>query len=259
VTNPFDLSGRVAVVTAGCAGVGLAIAQLLHSVGASVVVTSRSRPTVEEFPGTGVDAAGPRLQARHLDFEPRRIDRFFRRVASEEGSVEILVNAAGGRHGPVAVEDLGPSSLTREFTDSVVHAFMCSRSVVALREITGIQSIVNIGSVYGVVAVDHRIYPDPAKRQTSLSYAAAKGALIQMTRYLAAYWAGLGVRVNCVSPGGIRGDQDRAFYERYCARVPTRRMSEPHEVAAVVCFLASDAAGHVTGQNILVDGGLSVW
>ena len=116
----------------------------------------------------------------------------------------------------------------------------------------------NIASVYGVVSPDPRTYADPAQG-TPLAYAAAKGGLIAMTRYLAVYLAPWNIRVNSVSPGGIAAGQDPAFLARYAERVPQRRMADPTEVADAVVFLLGDASGHVTGQNLIVDGGLTAW
>ena len=120
------------------------------------------------------------------------------------------------------------------------------------------RSIVNVGSIYGSLAVDHRIYED-AERQTPIGYALAKGALVQMTRYLAAYWAPQGVRVNCVSAGGIKRAQTPGFYANYSSRVPMARMAEAEEIASAVAFLAGDASSYITGVDLLVDGGLHVW
>ena len=127
-----------------------------------------------------------------------------------------------------------------------------------MRDKTNIRSIVNIGSIYGRHAVDHRIYETP-DRQTPITYACAKAAVAQMTRYLAAQWAPLSVRVNCVSPGGVKRAQTAEFYRRYSSRIPMGRMAEPNEIAGAVAFLASDASNYITGVDLSVDGGLHVW
>lgn len=252
----FDLSDRVAVVTAGTAGLGLDIARALSKLGARVVVTSRSADTVDRHNAgreTDSDAV-----ARQLDLKPENCGGFFDAVAKEFGGIHVLVNAAGGRFPAKPVEALGAEDFIDQLNANLISAFACAQSVVAAREKTGVESIVNLGSIHGVLAVDHRIYSDPS-RQTPLDYACAKAALVQMTRYLAAYWAPLGVRVNCVSPGGIKRDQDDDFLARYGARVPMARMGEPREVAGAVAFLASAAGSYVTGENIMVDGGLHAW
>ena len=115
-----------------------------------------------------------------------------------------------------------------------------------------------MGSIYGHLAVDHRIYLTPAA-QTGISYAIAKAGLSQMTQYLAAYWATKNIRVNCVSPGGIKREQDPAFLANYNQKVPMGRMAEPQEVATAVRFLVSDDSSYITGQDLLIDGGMHIW
>ena len=119
-------------------------------------------------------------------------------------------------------------------------------------------ALVNVASVYGVVSPDPRIYANP-DAGTPLAYTVCKGGLIAMTRYLAVYLAPRGIRANCVSPGGISGNQAPDFLARYTDRVPQRRMAEPMEVADTVAFLLSDGSRHITGQNLIVDGGLTAW
>ncbi len=258
MTSPDgSLAGNVAVVTAGCAGLGLAVAQRLVEDGATVVATSRDPATVERcndrWAGTGQS-----LTARHLDFDATTCDGFFCGVAETFGAVNILVNAAAGRGPAKTVEQTAPPDLLEHYSATVLTAFNCSQSVVKNSERTHIQSIVNIGSIYGVLAVDHRIYDDP-QRQTPVAYACAKAALVQLTRYLAAYWGPSNIRVNCVSIGGVAGDQDEQFRHRYNARVPLGRMAQPSEAADVVAYLAGPRSSYITGSNIMVDGGLHAW
>lgn len=254
-TDRLRLDGRVAVVTAGCAGLGLDIAARLAELGAQVVGTSRSPETVERH-NSGRDG-GP-IEARRLTFDEVEVDAFFDGVREDFGRIDILVNAAARRGPGAAVEALSTALFMEELQASLVSSFLCSRSAMERSGKPGLSSIVNIGSVYGVLAVDHRIYDDPA-RQTPLPYACAKAGLVQMTRYLAALWANRDVRVNCVSVGGVQRQQDAAFVERYVARVPMARLAEAREIADAVAFLAAPASGYITGENLMLDGGLHIW
>ncbi len=253
----FGLDGKVAVITAGCAGIGLEIGRTLARHGARVVATTRSAETADAR-NAEWRASGVSISARETNLSPESIAALVDEVAEAFDGLHVLVNCAGGRFAAKPVEATGPDDLRKEFEASVTTAFACSQAAVMARQKTAIESIVNIGSIYGTLAVDHRVYPDPG-RQTSIAYACAKSALVQMTRYLATYWAPLKIRVNCVSPGGVAGGQTEDFLSRYCARVPMGRMAEAGEVAGAVAFLASAASSYVTGENLMVDGGLHAW
>lgn len=253
----FSLKGKTILVTAGCAGVGWVITETLANLGATVIPTSRSADTVAKTQ-SNIDNLKGNIKPRQLKFDKDAIELLTEQLVAEFGGIHALVNCAGGRFESHTVENVSPVEFIRDFEATVITAFQCSRSMVDQRNQTSIKSIVNIGSIYGVQAVDHRIYPE-LSQQTSVAYATAKGGLVQMTRYLATYWAPFGVRVNCVNVGGIRRAQLEEFKQRYSARVPMARFAEPHEVAGVVSFLVSDASSYITGEDINVDGGLHAW
>lgn len=119
------------------------------------------------------------------------------------------------------------------------------------------QCIINIGSIYGVLGNDPRIYEGTSVAPTPAWYAASKGAIISLTKWQATNLAP--VRSNCVCPGGIFRDHEAAFVERYSAKVPLGRMATESDVVPAVLFLASDAASYITGQVLMVDGGYSSW
>ena len=124
-------------------------------------------------------------------------------------------------------------------------------------------SVVNVLSIYGIAAPDQRIYEGSEYLGRAINtpaiYSASKAGLWGLTAYLSAYWGKQGVRVNALTPGGIYSGQNQTFVDRYSQRVPMERMGSPLDLCGALTYLMSDAAGYVTGQNIVVDGGLTVW
>ena len=124
-------------------------------------------------------------------------------------------------------------------------------------------SIIQTASIYGVMAPDHRIYEGSLylgrQINTPAVYTASKAAVIGLTKHLASYWAEKGIRVNTLTPGGTESGQNDEFKKRYSDRIPMGRMANAPEMVGALLYLASDASSYVTGQNIIVDGGLNCW
>lgn len=142
-----------------------------------------------------------------------------------------------------------------------MHVFAFNSSSLAAAERfkkKGGGAIINIASIYGVVGSKPSLY-DGLQMEMPMAYAMAKGGVIALTRWIATNYGRYGVRANCVSPGGVYSGQPVEFVERYCERVPLGRMAVPEDVASAVVFLASDEASYITGQNLMVDGGLTSW
>jgi NAD(P)-dependent dehydrogenase (short-subunit alcohol dehydrogenase family) len=124
-------------------------------------------------------------------------------------------------------------------------------------------SIIQRSSIYGFLGPDNRIYEGSSylgrKINSPAVYAASKAAVLGLTTHLATYWGRQGIRVNSISPGGVESGQNKEFTQRYSARVPMARMATADELVGALIYLASDASSYVTGQNLVVDGGLSAW
>jgi len=253
----FDLSGQVAIVTGGAGRVGFQLCMGLATAGASVVLTSRDinrcQAAVTALRDRSFEVQGVLMDVTNENSvgEAQSI------ILEKSGRVDILVNNAGIAS-KFSVEDVPLSEWERVLRVNITGTLICSRAFAPCMIAQRAGSIINISSIYGVVSPDHRIYGH-TERNSSLVYGATKGAIIQMTKYMAVHWAGKGIRVNCISLGGVQFDQEPEFVQSYGGRVPLGRMAAPRDLWGAAVFLASKDASYVTGQNLIVDGGWTTW
>lgn len=151
-------------------------------------------------------------------------------------------------------ENIEYSSWSKNIDSQLNSVFICSKAILAIMKEQGFGSVVNISSIYGVVGPDFSVY-DGTEMTMPAAYSAIKGGIINFTRYLASYFGQFGVRVNCVSPGGIFDNQTKIFVDQYEKKVPMKRMGRPEDISPSVTFLLSESASYITGQNLIVDGG----
>jgi NAD(P)-dependent dehydrogenase (short-subunit alcohol dehydrogenase family) len=257
----FDLKGRVAVVTGGAGNLGGVFARVLSGAGARVTLLD-------------VDAAALDRRVRELEKEgasevagvtcdladSRAIASAFADIGRRAKRLDILVNNAAAK-APGFMSDL--EGLPLEDWESVLRVnltapFLCVKAAVPLMRDAGGGSIVNIASIYGVVAPDPRIY-EGTPIQTPPVYSASKGGVVALTRYVAVYHAKDRIRCNAITPGGVFAGQPDRFVAQYSARAPLGRMAKAEELAGALLYLASDASSYVTGHNLVVDGGWTAW
>ena len=151
-------------------------------------------------------------------------------------------------------EDVQPDSWRKNIDMQLNSTFVFCQKVLKVMVSQKQGAIVNIASIYGVVGNDFTIYEEYGGTSTA-AYSAIKGGVINFSRYLASYYGQNGIRVNCVSPGGIFDNQHPSFIKRYESKVPMKRLGRPDDIAPSVTFLLSDEAKYITGQNLIVDGG----
>jgi gluconate 5-dehydrogenase len=256
----FDLTNRVAWVTGATGRLGQEIAAMLADMGAHVVITSRTAATltVLESALSQKTCAGRILPIVANTNQSAEIDHVMNQVDESFGRLDILVNTVSG-NARAPVETLTETAWNQALHDILTGMFLCCQAAGKRMKAQQSGNIINIASIYGVVAADQRIYGDSGLN-SSLVYGSGKGAVIQLTRYLASYWGRDGIRVNAITPGGVEdtSNDHPVFREQYTARTPMQRMMRREEIRGPLAFLASDASSYVTGHNLVVDGGFTI-
>lgn len=254
------LKDRVALVTGATGLLGSAIAKRLAGEQATVVIASRDLAKAKQWAERQKKTIG-RYVPVQLDLaDEQSIRNCLDSIVDQAGIPAIIVANASLRAGVgVSFDELTHDSFRNLFTvDIAGHILLLRRTVDRLAGQPA--SIVFLSSIYSQVGVDHHIYPE-GMMPTPVQYAAVKAAAEGATRWLAAKWGERGVRVNCLVPGGIASPQRQSeeFVKRYSEKTMLRRMATTEEVASVAAFLASDEASYITGQCLVVDGGLTAW
>lgn len=254
ILERFSLQGRIAVVTGGAGKLfGSSVTEALAEAGATVISASRSLERNEVFVA-GLRDRGYQAHAARVDItDTASITALRDEVQSRWGGADILVNSAVvGRHG--SFDEQTPEYWQFSAQGNMVGLFaMCKAFLPAMVERKR-GSIINIASIFGVVANDPGMYTGTEMKQPP-DYTFVKGGMINFTRYMANYYGKQGVRANCICPGGYANDQAEPFVSRYAERVPVGRMMANEDIKGAVVFLASDASEYVTGTSLMVDGG----
>jgi NAD(P)-dependent dehydrogenase (short-subunit alcohol dehydrogenase family) len=255
-TRLFSLEGRTALVTGACGQLGRAFAETLARAGAKVLLTDVATEACEKLAREASKAWGRPVQWLYMDVTSRdSIASAFEEARRRMGQIDILVNNAG--IGIFTPFEKRTEQEVEQATQINLHGPLWCSQLFAEQAHKG-ASIVNIGSIYGVVAADPRIYGSSGRNSSEI-YAATKAGVIHMTRYLAVYLAPRGIRVNCISPGGVFNHQDKSFIKNYEAKTPLRRMAKTDDLQGALLYLASDASAYMTGQNLIIDGGFGLW
>ncbi len=260
----FSLKNKTALVTGACGLLGREHCRALAEAGASVVAIDVDEAACQTFAAE----LGPTHLGLSADVTDRAsLERVREAVLARYGSIDVLVNNAAindmfenpALAAQQSMFEYYPLDLWRKSLEvNITGVFLCSQVFGAVMAEQGRGSIINIASTYGMVGPDQSIYQNERGEQTfykSPSYPTTKGAIINFTRYLAAYWGRKGVRVNTLSPGGVENNQEPFFIQNYSRKTALGRMAQPTDYRGAIVFLASDASAYMTGANLVVDGG----
>jgi len=263
----FGLSGKVAIVTGAAGQLGGQYVRALLEAGAKVAAFDM---WPENPKGRLGEIESKELVVANIDITKKdSIKDGLKDVIEQLGDPTILVNNAALDAPPNSSEiDTGPFETYPEqawqamMDTNLKGVFLCCQIIGGHMAETSGGSIINISSIYGMLSPDQRLYQYKAKHKTfckPVAYSVSKSGVLNLTRYLATYWARRNVRVNTLTLGGVFNHQDEAFLKNYLPKVPLERMANQNEYNGAILFLASDASSYMTGSNLVIDGGYSCW
>ena len=239
------LDNKIIVVTGGSGLIGKSILSNIQTLGGIGINADLNVPNDIEKGTLTCDVTNSESVLNAIDI-----------IFKKYGKIDGFVNNAYPRTDDwgAKFEDINFESWKKNVDMQMNSVFICSQAVLKIMKSQSAGSIVNISSIYGTVGPDFTVY-NGTEMTMPAAYSAIKGGIVNFTRYLASYYGPHGVRINCVSPGGIFDGQKNIFVQQYEKKVPMRRMGLPEEISPAVTFLLSEDASYITGQNLMVDGG----
>jgi NAD(P)-dependent dehydrogenase (short-subunit alcohol dehydrogenase family) len=277
IKEKFELAGKNALVVGGRGFLGRRFCAALAEFGAKVYSADLPQPSLAAAKDDSAIADDQTVEQYNCDVtDAESVKQMVEKVAATAAHIDVLVYSVTAKpkdfYVPFTECSLeGWQLVLRAELDGL---FLTSQAVGKLMERAGAGSMIFLSSIYGIVGNDQHIYEGSNLHELYVGdntsetkqiyshpvYAAAKGAVISLTRFLAAYWGDNNIRVNCISPGGLAHPGENAeFLKRYSARVPLGRKAGLDDVSGAVVYLASDASSYVTGHNLVVDGGWTAW
>ena len=268
--DKFSLKGKNAIVTGGAGILGSHFCRGLADAGANVAIVDINEQGAIKLAQEIEVTYNVRAFAIYCNITSEQsVKEMVEQVKAEFGKIDILHNNAAGKSSNLEAffatfEEYDLEQWKEIMSANLDSMFLVAKHVGKVMKEQGVGgSIIQTASIYGLMGPDNRIYEGSyyLDRQinTPAIYSASKGGVVALTKYLATYWAKDRIRVNTITPGGVESGQNEIFKNNYSNRIPLGRMANPEEMVGALIYLASNASSYVTGQNILVDGGLSAW
>jgi NAD(P)-dependent dehydrogenase (short-subunit alcohol dehydrogenase family) len=271
----FEIPGRVAIITGGAGMLGVTYAEAIAEAGGIPVLVDVRRDAIDQALTRLKARTGPKVYGTCCNVSRKdEVEALIADVEERFGRIDILINNAaltvrGGSESTEryfsAFEEYPLELWQRAIDVNLTGTFLVTQAIGRVMIRAGGGVIVNVASVYGMVGPDHRIYEGITNQyggsafNTPISYSATKSAILNLTRYLATYWAEKGIRVNTFSPGPVFDRHDPEFVRNVTSRIPLGRMARQDEYKGAMLFLVSDASSYMTGANVVADGGWTSW
>ena len=273
--NLFNLKNKVIMIAGGSGFLGSEFSSTISNVGAIPIVLDKNRKSLKTLQKKFIKKKKKGSFFLVDISDEKKVNEVVNLVVKKYKKIDCLINAA-----TFTINDIAKSKANifekfekydfelwqKSLNGHLSSTFIATKSVAyhMLKRKQG--SIVNIASDVGIISPDHRIYEPNVRYKykgvnfnTPISYSVAKSGIISLTRYLATYWAKKGIRVNCISPAGVYKKHNKKFVEQLSHRIPMGRMANPHELNGAIIYLCSNASSYVTGHNLIVDGGRTIW
>lgn len=257
----FDLYGKVVILTGGTGLIGTAFGEGLVEYGCNVVICDINQEKCENKAKILQKKFGVECMGITIDVSNKKdIECLLTEVLKKFGKVDILVTCHQNRTDNFIekFEEYPEEDFDGIISVNLKGVFLCCQIIGKQMLKQGYGNIINVASTYGVVSPNQEIYKD-TKIGSPAAYSASKGGVIALTKYLATYWGNKNIRVNAISPHGVFNNHEKKFVENFSKKSPLKRMSYKEEVVGALIYLASDASSYVTGHNLMVDGGWTVW